>query len=315
MTAEQRRTEAGSDTPDGPESGCLHKVRTALPHLTGARRQVAEVVLSDPWSVRGVSILALARQAGVSENAVTRFTHAVGYSGYREFTQALALDLGKSLGVYHVHPVEQVMAAQAGGEGPLDLVRRVVSLEIESLQDTLTSLSEPVLRHVITQLATARQILLIGTGTAAPLCHLLSYRLASIGAAASWTSDPMMMLAQAARFGSDDVVLAISYSGRSRDTVQALEFARRRGAETIALTAHPRAPIGDVAASVLTIFSQAVPEVTAQFSARIAGMSLLEAIATAVAMEREGGPSPLLHDLGEAQNALNDLPPDWRPSR
>jgi RpiR family carbohydrate utilization transcriptional regulator len=314
MTAE-RGGYGGPDEAGGavPPEGCLQGIRRIQSQLSGARRQVADEVMRDPWSVRGVSIIVLAQRAGVSENAVTRFTHALGYTGYREFSQALALDLGKSLGVYHVHPVDLV--AQAGSTNALDLVRRVVALEIESMQDTLASLSEPILRHVVIKLAGAGQILLIGTGTAAPLCQLLCYRLASVGIAASWTSDPMMMLAEAARLGSDDAVLAISYSGRSRDTVQALQFARGRGAETIAMTANPRGPIGDVAGTVLTIFSPAVPEGTAQFSARVAGMALLEAIATAVSVERGADTVPLLRELGEAQSALNDLPDGWQADR
>ena len=289
-------------------------MRRALPGLTGARRRVAEVVLRDPWGARGLSILVLAERADVSENAVSRLTHLLGYSGYREFTQALVLDLGKSLGVYHVHPVDVVMQAQAGNESSLGLVRRVVALEIDCMQDTLANLAEPVLRHVVTRLATARHILLLGTGTAAPLCQLLCYRLTSVGASVSWTSDPMMMVAEASRLGADDVALAVSYSGRSRDTVQALAYARRRGVETVAVTANPQSPIGDVAHRSLTIFSPAVPEGAAQFSARVAGMALLEGIATAVSLERGGGTSPALDELGEAQSALNDLPANWRPT-
>jgi DNA-binding MurR/RpiR family transcriptional regulator len=306
---------AGPDGTEGASEGCLQRIRQALDGLSGARRRVADAVLADPWASRGMSILALAERAGVSENAVTRFTHLLGYSGYREFTQALALDLGRSLGVYHVHPVDLVSQSQAGNEDSLDLVRRVVALEIDSMRDTLTNLAEPVLRDVVAGFAGARQIQLIGTGTAAPLCQLLNYRLASVGVFASWSNDPMMMLAEIARLGPDDLVMAISYSGRSRDTVQALAFARSRGARTVAMTANPNSPISRVAQDVLTIFSPAVSEGIAQFSARVAGMALLEAIATAVAVERNAEAEPLLRDLGAAQGTLNDLPEDWSPTR
>lgn len=296
-----------------PDAGCLQRIRMALPQLTGARRQVAEAVLRDPWDAQGDSILVLAQKADVSENAVSRFTHSLGYSGYREFAQALSLDLGKSLGLYHVHPMDAVMRSQAGNETSLDLLRRVVAMEIECMQDTLANLSEPVLQHIINSLAGANRILLLGTGTAASLCHLLCYRLTSLGMDASWTSDPMMMVASASRLRDGDVALAVSYSGRSRDTVQALGYARSRGAETIAVTAHPQSPIGEVAGHTLTIFSPAVPEGAAQFSARTAAVALLEAIATAVSLSRGGGDVAVLQELGEAQSTINDLPADWRP--
>jgi RpiR family carbohydrate utilization transcriptional regulator len=298
----------------GEEVGCLALLRRALPALTGVRRKVAETVLRDPWALRGLSIVALAQRAEVSENAISRLTHALGYSGYREFAQALSLDLGKSMGLHHAHPVD---ALRREGEpeptGSMALVQRIVRLEIECMQDTLANLSEPALQNIITSLAEARQVVLVGTGTAAPLCQMLTYRLSSTGVAASWTNDPMMMLADINRLSSDDLLMGISYSGRSRDTIQALSYGNSRGVPTFGITAEPDGPISDVCRSVLTIFSSGLASGTAQFSARVAGMALLEAIATAVSVRRNGQDVPLLHQLSTAQSVFNDLPAGWRP--
>jgi RpiR family transcriptional regulator, carbohydrate utilization regulator len=298
----------------GQEAGCLDLLRRALPTLTGVRHTVAEMILHDPWSLRGLSIVALAQRAGVSENAVSRLTHALGYSGYREFAQALSLDLGKNMGLHHAHPVD---ALRRDGEpeptGSMALVQRVVRLEIECMQDTLANLSEPALQNIITSLVEARHVVLVGTGTAAPLCQMLTYRLSSTGVAASWTNDPMIMLADVNRLNSEDLLLGISYSGRSRDTIQALNYGNSRGVPTFGITASPDGPISDVCRSVLTIFSSGLASGTAQFSARVAGMALLEAIATAVSVRRNGQDVPLLHQLSTAQSVLNDLPAGWRP--
>lgn len=307
-----------TETPPEPEPSsspgpagvppCLDRVREARPNLTGARAQVADAVLADPWKVRGASIQVLAQTAGVSENAVSRFTHAVGYSGYREFAQALSLDLGMTLGLYHSHPVELVLESRSNLGGPLDLVQRVMALEVECMQDTLANLSEPALRHLVSRLASAGSVLLIGTGTAAPLCQMFSYRMASIGVAVNWTSDPMMMVAHASRLQRGDLALGISYSGKSRDTVQALTYAKERGVETAGLTANPQSPMGDVVDTSLTIFSSAVSRETAQFSARVAGLALLEAIATAVSEEKGSATLGMLQELGATQAKLNDFP-------
>ncbi|WP_026876341.1 MurR/RpiR family transcriptional regulator [Jiangella gansuensis] len=291
---------------------CLDRLRQARPELSGARARVADTVLTDPWKVRGASIQVLAQMAGVSENAVSRFTHALGYSGYREFAQALSLDLGKTLGLYHSHPVDLALESRSGLGGPLDLVQRVMALEVECMQDTLANLSEPALRHVVHRLAAAPAVLLVGTGTAAPLCQMLAYRLASVGVPVTWTADPMMMLAHVTRLSPGDLVFGISYSGRSRDTVQALMYAKERGVETVGLTANPQSPIGDVTDASLTIFSSAVSRGTAQFGARVAGLALLEAIATAVSEEKGGGSTHELEELGATQARFNDLPSDWR---
>lgn len=293
------------------ELDCWARLTRVRPSLTGARAKVADTISADPWAARGASILVLAELAGVSENAITRFTHALGYKGYREFSQALALDLGKSVGLYHSHPVDLELDGDSDDSGTLSLVRRVMAMEVECMQDTLANLSEGALDHVVTRLAEAPSVLLLGTGTAAPLCQMLTYRLASVGIDASWTSDPMVMLAQITRLKQGDLAMGISYSGRSRDTVQGLAYARGKGIETAALTAEPNSPVASVVDTLLTVFSPAVSPGAAQFSARVAGLALLEAIATAVSERR--GPEAIreLNQLGASHSELNDLPTDW----
>src|SRR5688572_8579650 len=79
----------GNGSADAP----LARIRRALPALTGALRVCAEYVLANTWEVRGLSIYQLAARTGVSTNAVNRFTRRLGYSGYREFSQDLTLEL------------------------------------------------------------------------------------------------------------------------------------------------------------------------------------------------------------------------------
>lgn len=297
-----------------PRSGCLERLADGARDLSGVRKRVAEKIVADPWTAQGMSISALADWSGASENAISRLSLAVGYSGYREFVQALSMDLGKSMGYYHVHPESLVDDVEHATDGVLGLVRRVVGLEINSMQDTLANLSEPTLRHVVSAMAKARQVVLLGTGTAAPLCLMMSYRLASVGLSAAWTNDPMMMFAEVNRLERHDLLIAVSFSGRSRDTVQATAFARSRGIPTVGVTTDPHSPISTVTDTTLTIFSSSIEREEAQFSARVAGMALLEAIATAVSVERagRGGAVPGLQELGAAQDEFNTLPSSWK---
>jgi DNA-binding MurR/RpiR family transcriptional regulator len=294
------------------EPTCRENIVRVIPTLRGPRAAVGQYILDNAWAIRGMSVAQLADHAGVSESAVVRFALAAGYSGYRELSQALAFDLGRSLGLYHSHPGDLVFTGDAVEQGDVSIIRGVVALEVECMQDTLASLSEPLLHRVITSVSRARSVLLIGTGTAAPLAQMFSYRLASLGIAVSWESDPMMMVAQASRLGEPDVVFGISYSGRSRDTVQTLGYCQSRGVETIGLTATTNSPMATVCNVLLTVFSHTVSTRAAQFSARVAGLALLEGIATAVAESRSDDSMARLESIGVNQSQMNDLPDDWR---
>ncbi|MBZ2194669.1 MurR/RpiR family transcriptional regulator [Occultella gossypii] len=291
--------------------GCLARLRTSASRLTGARQRVAVKILENPWAARGLSISALASHVGASENAISRITQAIGYSGYREFMQELALDLGKNMGYQHVDPAA---AIEDIAEGTAGVVRQVVKLEIDGMQDALANLDDSVLDEVVHTMVQARTILLLGTGTAAGLCQMLAYRFTSIGIAASWSSDPMVMLAEAHRTTTDDLVVLVSFSGYSRDTVFAGRHAREQGASVLAVTSDPQSAVAQIADTVLSIFSARLKNEAAQFSGRVAGLALLEAIATAVSWERGGTENASLAALGEAQTRLNTLPGDWESS-
>ncbi|MCC6179655.1 MAG: MurR/RpiR family transcriptional regulator [Chloroflexi bacterium] len=301
--------------PSDPNDGCLGRLRQVLPTLDGARRRVAEQIVRDPRSVQGLSIGDLARLCGVSENAVSRLTHAAGYSGYRAFSQALLVDLGRLLGESHDQPLDVLRQTDEAGDSLTGLVARVFDLEIACIRDTLANLAEPSLEQAIGLLASARRVALIGTGSAAPLCQMAHYRLSNLGLWVAWTADPMVMVSEVAQCGPGDVVLGVSYSGQSRATVEVLGYAReRRRASTVALTAVASSRIFDVSDVALLIAGPNVSAGSRQFSARISGMVLLEALATAVAVKKHGTSVPGLSELGEVQARINNVGRSWRPA-
>jgi len=71
------------------------------------------------------------------------------------------------------------------------------------------------------------------------------------------------------KIGKNDVVVGIAASGRTPFTMAALEYARRHGARTVALTSNRRSPLGKVAD--LTILVEVGPEVIAGSSRMKAG--------------------------------------------
>lgn len=310
-------TVAGSAPVEGTEqpSECLLRIRQALPGLQGARRQVAEYVLTAGWEACGLSIGELAERSGTSENAVSRFARAVGYSGYRAFSQALAVDLGRTLGASHAHPIEALQAGTQEQGRLIDIIRLVFQFELECLRDTMAHLGEPQLQSAVTALATARRVLLLGMGAAAPICQLAQYRLSNIGVAAAWASDSMVMVSEVNLLGATDVLVGVSYSGRTRVTVELMEFAHQRGVTTIALTAARNSPLAACSDIPFVVFGPNVSVRSGQFSARVSGMVLLEALVTAVALQRNGDVMTGLEEFGELQARINNLSSTWKPGR
>lgn len=80
-----------------PKDNTEARLRTALPGLTRAERQLAAHMLNNyPVSVLG-SVASLARGAGVSGPTVVRLVQKLGYSGYPEFQTQLREEVGEKL--------------------------------------------------------------------------------------------------------------------------------------------------------------------------------------------------------------------------
>ena len=291
-------------TQPGAQDGPLGRIRRALPSLTGTGRACGEHVLAHAWETRGQSIAQVAARAGVSPNAVNRFSRALGYQGYRAFSHALTLELGQILGAAYALPASVAAlpgsptAPGAGGSPPARggaadgdagnvgaVLRRVFELEIEALRDTLATLDSAAERAV-EALAEAEQVLFIGTGAAAAVAELAAYRLKVLGLRAASACDPGSIAPELHLMGPGDVLCAISYHGATRHILEAIDHARDRGVTVIGITAVPGSPAARSADIRLVAFGQQTALGFGQFASRVAAATLLDALAAGVAWRR-----------------------------
>jgi DNA-binding MurR/RpiR family transcriptional regulator len=298
---------ATSPTPVLPslqrEDSALDRIEAHRHELSGTLRRVADYVLANPWETRGISIVELARRAGVSENTVTRFCLKIGYAGYREFATQLASTLGRVFGAAYVAPPEAAEPA-AEGSGAFRIVSNVFSMELRALHETLRLLDRQAVEQAVDALSAASQVLFLGLGGTAAPASTAAYRLTLLGLNASWLTDPYLFVAKVATFGAGDVVFGISYNGQNRLVAEAMRIARARGARTIGLTTAPRSPLAQNA-DVRLIVASSVPVLTSQqFVARVAGVLMVDALVAAVAWRRHGGTPPELLETFERHHEL-----------
>src|SRR5205823_5966895 len=110
-----------------PDMAPLARIRCVEPDLAGALRACADHVLAHAWEMRGLSIQDVAARVGVSTHAVNRFTRRLGYSGYRDFSSALVMELGRIQGAAYAlpEPLAQALEATPGAvDGPVAMVSR-----------------------------------------------------------------------------------------------------------------------------------------------------------------------------------------------
>lgn len=263
------------------ETSPLVRIRSLLPGLARAEQRVAKVVLDDPSSVARRSITEVALAAKTSETTVTRFCKAIGVGGYPQLRIALAADTART---------EARSSRDLGGDITADddlasVVSKVGFADARAVEETAEQLDIAELTRVTELIAAAGRVDVYGVGASAFVAADLQQKMHRIGRVCFAWSDTHIMLTSAAVLGEGDVAVAISHSGATTDTVEALRVAREHGATTVAVTNFPRSPITSVADHVLTTAARETTFRSGATASRIAQLTVIDCLFIGVAQQ------------------------------
>lgn len=217
------------------ERGTLSVISDALPGLKGANQKIAQFILNAPQETIDLNITELGTRVGVSDASIVRFAQLLGYSGFHALKIRLAEDIVSPNFLVH----EDLMPE----DGPATAVQKAMTLGLRSLEDTMRILDVAVLESTIKAMCQARQIVLFASGNSIPIAMDLNFRLTKIGLWSRFSIDPTLQEMYATLVSAEDVAVGISHTGSSKDTVYALELAKRGGARTVGITNHSEAPL------------------------------------------------------------------------
>lgn len=293
---------AGGDNGDATANP-LVRIRSLLPELARAEQRVAKVVLDDPGAVAGKSITEVAIDAHTSETTVTRFCKAIGVGGYPQLRIALAADNARTLA-----STRQVLSGDIdAADDVATVVSKIGFADARAVEDTAEQLPIGVLERVIDAIVDAGRIDIYALGAdalvAAELQHKL-HRLAKVSF--SW-SDPELMHSAASVLTTGDVAVAISHSGATNTTIDALRTARAAGATTVTLTNFPRSPLATIADHALTTAARETTFRSGAAASRVAQLTVIDCLFTGVAQR--------LGATAADQSTSNEVPGQRHVSR
>ena len=254
---------------------CLRTIRSKYGRLTTAERKVADYILQNAEEVLNLSIGALADRTQTAKSAIIRCCKSLGFEGYTQLKQMLAAELSRNR---QLNYAPYIYPEDSTGT----IIDKVFSANVKALHDTAGHLNTEQLEQVLTLLQNARNIYLYGIGTSASMVTELQYRLMLLGYSAFAFTDPPTMKISTMNISSEDVAFGISYSGRTIATTEALDLARQAGARTVCITSYPDSPITNVCDFPIGVWSDEVQVPVEAMSAKIAQLSLIYALTTAL---------------------------------
>lgn len=264
-----------------PAVSVLIRIRGVMPNLRPAEQRVAHAVLADPAKVSESSITLVARMCETSETTVLRFCRAIGLAGYPELRLALAR-------AAHAEENNRRAGEPATGEitardSLAEVVAKVTYADARAAEDTGALLDIDALCSAIDAIARAPRVGIYGIGSSALAGQQLQQRLHHLGLLSFMWSDPHLALSASAILGPRDAAIGISHTGATGETVEALRFARSRGATTVAVTNFERSPITEVADVVLRTASRETTFRAGAMSSRSAQFTVVDCLFSGLA--------------------------------
>jgi DNA-binding MurR/RpiR family transcriptional regulator len=260
----------------------LGRVKIERHEMPEALRKVADAILDSPAEAARLTIVDLAERSGTSTATITRFCRAMGFAGYAELRVAIATETGRV--------AQQTWQTDIGQEIlPDDSLERVLGVvagnDIRLIQETGDQLDLAVVEKVAQAVARAGRVLLFGVSSSAAVASEMEYRLQRMRVPTWSRSDAHSALTDAALLGQGDVAIGISHSGRTREVIEVLAEAGSHGANTVAVTSHPRSPLAEVAELVLTTSSRETTFRSDGFAAIHSQLLVLDVVYVSVAQQ------------------------------
>ncbi len=251
-------------------------ISSYYPSLTKSEQKVATVVLEQMEKVLYYSVTDLADIAEVGETTVLRFCRKVGLKGYQEFKLAIAKDLSS---------IEKEDVADQGK--PASFIESIASYTKSAIDETVNKLEDQKLQDTIELLLKAKSIHFFGVGTSGLTAQDAKNRFLRFGFRTDAVLDPHVQSMTAATLGSGDVVIGLSVSGSTKDTIDSLNIAKANGAKVIAITYYARSPITKLADATLLSGGKESPLEGGSLAAKIAQLFVIDLLCTGLALKNK----------------------------
>ncbi len=218
----------------------LDVIRDNYDKIFSAEKKVAELILQNPQEAVNSNVAELAKRSGVSEATVVRMCHHLGYKGYYQFRLMLAKDIGRD--------------AQEENE-ELESAPNSITKIFQEYANTLTAIGENInendIKECVNMIKTCKQAHILAVGNTTPLSLYMGFRLGRLGVKCTYDIAPEYFLNHVNLADKEDIIIAISQSGSSRQVIQGMELGKEKGLKMIAITGYKQSPISELADYVL----------------------------------------------------------------
>lgn len=257
----------------------LTRIEMNMNTFSKGQKRIASYIEEHYDKAAYMTAFKLGETVGISESTVVRFASELGYDGYPELQKAMQEMIKEKLtSVQRIEVTENRI-------GNSDVLTSVLTQDIDKIRRTIEDISREDFNNSIASLTNAENIYVFAVRSTSALANFFGYYLQLIygNVHIISTASKSEMYEQLFRISDKDAMVGISFPRYSTTAVEAMEFARDRGADVIAITDSMASPLVECANHILIARS----DMASIVDSLVAPLSLINALIVACVLARK----------------------------
>jgi DNA-binding MurR/RpiR family transcriptional regulator len=230
----------------------LGELRADFDKLPPQLKEAARWVIDHPADVALLTMREQARRAGIPPATLTRLAQRFKLTGYDEIREIYAEAVRRRPESYRGRAEE--LLQRRDSEGDEALIQDIFSVLGRHLQELSAPLAIKRFKAAADIIVRSKRVFCLGLRSTFSVAYSFHYARSLFGAASVLLDGPGGIATDTLRtIGPADVLLAISVKPYTRQTLQAVRYAGKRGAQVIAVTDSEVSPLVALAKQTLII--------------------------------------------------------------
>lgn len=267
----------------------IDKIKQIYSTLSGNDRILADFIIANPEEVVTMNIDELAKRTSVSSSSVSRFSKLLFGMSFPQFKVAVAKNISRSSGD-EKEDYEVVLT-----DSLYQIEKKLINNIKRLLEEVIELNSMQTISEVATMIARSENIYIFGIGASGLATQDFAQKLIKLGKRALFNFDANLAILNSSLCTENDLVIAISYSGLTKEVLLPVKKAKSQNCPVVAITGGKRNRLTAESDYVLSIplAESKIIRMTAIYS-RYGQFALIDALYLAVMKELGKTPDEIM---------------------
>ena len=212
----------------------ISMIKSCYSSLSKSERKVADYILSEKGDIIYETLLEISKKINVGEATILRCVRKIGFNGFQDLKLQIAKDDKPVKETYHENYIDSIASNMTN-----------------TILNTKNVLDCDQLSQAIKLIQKSDKLFFYGVGASGLAAYEAQSRFIRMGKTGLSITDSHFQLMYSSACNENDVIVALSLSGYTKDIIQSLEVAKKQKAKIIAITNHILSPVAQIADCVI----------------------------------------------------------------